>query len=278
MMVRLIPAKKRKASISHSNNKRQCGNMRQVPAIEDYSPSKQHDSSQCGGEPIWNHNNNHLAERRRSLPSVEPALSSSPLPQVQIHGNNSPLSGGRLMGTPTIPLPSGFSGSTGFQSSHSPNIRSSSQASTISALLNPSSPICSSPPQLPPITMTSAMDHSISLHDHIHQTSQPTVEPLATQQILHAHRQALQREVSHLSMLLKRTTAILVDLDQAMNANDANSKSSPSTPPALSPNQLPPMCLANDVNHLHNNSSTTQSYMTLPPVALVGSRSSSPQS
>ncbi|KAI8146285.1 hypothetical protein BJV82DRAFT_601209 [Fennellomyces sp. T-0311] len=44
----------------------------------------------------------------------------------------------------------------------------------------------------------------------------PTVNPKQTQQMLEAHRHELQREVSNLTSLLSRTTAMLQNLDQVM--------------------------------------------------------------
>lgn len=167
-------------------------------------------------------------------------------------------------------------------------------SSPISALLNPTSPTTSAP-QLPPI---SSIPPPPSGH-HVAQgypaplptTSMP--DPNITQQLLQAHRQELQREVSHLSMLLNRTTAILVGLDQAMNGNES------STPPPNGPSPLSLPPLASDANttsalaslFANNNghyaahhqqqggmstSPVQQSYMTLPPPSsLAGLRSQS---
>jgi GATA-binding protein, other eukaryote len=206
------------------STKRRCGNSRQVPPIEDYISSKRNSYPHIEG--MWNSNNSYDDDRRRSLTPVEPSLNSS-LPQVHIHQNNNGAYNGRLMGTPSIPLPSVFHN----DGSNSPSHCSSS----ISALLNPSSPT-TAPPQLPPInSIPPSVGNNNSSHlglplplnngSHHQQTaplpSAAVTDPNITQQVLQAHRQELQREVSHLSMLLNRTTAILVGLDQAMASNAA---------------------------------------------------------
>jgi len=170
-------------------------------------------------------------------------------------------------------------------------------SSPISALLNPTSPTTSAP-QLPPI---SSIPPPPSGHHAAQGYPAPAsmADPNITQQLLQAHRQELQREVSHLSMLLNRTTAILVGLDQAMNANES------STPPPNGPSSLSLPPLASDANTtsalaslfaLQNNNgnhytahhqqqsgmSTSpvsgtpvqQPYMTLPPPTNLSSRRS----
>jgi GATA-binding protein, other eukaryote len=212
-------SRKRKADESGISNKRRCGNNRQVPPIEDYIVSSKRNSLHHG-EGMWSPN--YDDDRRRSLTPVEPALN---LPQVHIHQNNSSYHG-RLMGTPSVPLPSVFQNNDG-PSSFAPSNSSPGSSSSISALLNPSSPT-NVPPQLPPISTipssacTSSPHLPLPMHNG-HQHSQPAAvnDPNITQQFLQAHRQELQREVSHLSMLLNRTTAILVGLDQAMASNAA---------------------------------------------------------
>jgi len=208
--------------ITTATSKRRCGNSRQVPPIEDYiSSSKRSSFHHVEG---WNPNNNYDDNhRRRSLTPVEPSLNSN-LPQVHIHQNNTGSYNGRLMGTPSVPLPSVFHN----DGSSSPNQPSSS----ISALLNPSSPT-TVPPQLPPISSIPPSVGNTNLGlplplnngSHHPQTAPlpntAVTDPNITQQVLQAHRQELQREVSHLSMLLNRTTAILVGLDQAMASNAA---------------------------------------------------------
>jgi hypothetical protein len=290
---------KRKHVINHAANKRQCGNNRSVPAIEDYIAINHH------GDNVYSAVN----ERRRSLSPVEPTLNP---PQVQIHSNNNSnnnngnngLSSGRIMGTPSIPLISAYPKNkkeTGnFQSGPEGSNSYAMSSSPISALLNPTSPTTSAP-QLPPIS-------SIPPPPNGHHAAQgypaplPTAsmaDPNITQQLLQAHRQELQREVSHLSMLLNRTTAILVGLDQAMNANES------STPPPNGPSPLSLPPLASDANTtsalaslfaLQNNNgnhyiahhqqqsgmSTSpvsgtpvqQPYMTLPPPTSLSSRRS----
>jgi hypothetical protein len=220
--------RKRKANsddgrvISTATSKRRCGNSRQVPPIEDYISS----NSYRHEERMWNSNKSYDDDRRRSLTPVEPSLNST-LPQVHIHQNNTGSYNGRLMGTPTVPLPSVFHN----DGSSSP-IQSSS---SINAILNPSSPT-TVPPQLPPIssippsvgnTTSSHLGLPLPLNNGSHHpqtaplSSAAVTDPNITQQVLQAHRQELQREVSHLSMLLNRTTAILVGLDQAMASNAA---------------------------------------------------------
>lgn len=208
--------------ISTANSKRRCGSGRQVPPIEDYISSKRNSFHHVEG--MWNSNNSYDDDRRRSLTPVEPSLNSN-LPQVHIHQNNTgSYNGGRLMGTPSVPLPSVF---------HNDGSTSPSQSSSsISALLNPSSPT-TVPPQLPPIssippsvgnTTSSHLGLPLPLNNHPQTaplSSAAVTDPNITQQVLQAHRQELQREVSHLSMLLNRTTAILVGLDQAMASNAA---------------------------------------------------------
>jgi hypothetical protein len=209
----LNSGRKRKADESIISNKRRCGNGRQVPPIEDYISAKRH------GEGMWNPNNGY-DDRRRSLSPVEPAL-----PQVHIHQNNTAYNG-RIMGTPSVPLPSVYHNNDG---ANSPNncpvnfAQNTPSSSSISALLNPSSPTTAAP-QLPPI---SSIPPSVSPpHLPLPMNNGPPMnaavnDPNITQQVLQAHRQELQREVSHLSMLLNRTTAILVGLDQAMASNAA---------------------------------------------------------
>ncbi|CAG8486101.1 10383_t:CDS:2 [Acaulospora colombiana] len=215
-------SRKRKSDDSAvSNGKRRCGNNGRASPIEDH----------------------HYTSRRK------PSLNSGISPQVHIHHNNNSSYNGRIMGTPTIPLTSVFSGQYNNDGSApsvnlaAPNPQSSS---SISALLNPT-PNNSVGPQLAPITSgqtapietTSAQGMPIGLPIPMsttttmtahHHPSQPIIPPMSnatpdpnlTHQVLQAHRQELQREVSHLSMLLNRTTAILVGLDQAMASNVAN--------------------------------------------------------
>jgi len=211
--------RKRKADEAIVSNKRRCGNGRHVPPIEDYISSKR--TSHHHGE-MWNSNNGY-DDRRRSLTPVEPTL-----PQVHIHQSNTAYNS-RLMGTPSVPLlPSVFHNNDGANSpNHCPvgfaSSTTSGSSSSISALLNPSSPT-TAPPQLPPISSIppNIMTPSTPPHLPLPMNNGPAVnDPNITQQVLQAHRQELQREVSHLSMLLNRTTAILVGLDQAMASNAA---------------------------------------------------------
>ncbi|ORY92313.1 hypothetical protein BCR43DRAFT_498156 [Syncephalastrum racemosum] len=51
----------------------------------------------------------------------------------------------------------------------------------------------------------------------------PTVNPQQTHQMLEAHRSELQREVTNLTSLLSRTTAMLQNLDQVMAVTNTNS-------------------------------------------------------
>ncbi|KAG9294030.1 hypothetical protein G9A89_019368 [Geosiphon pyriformis] len=243
---------KRKASLNNSSSKRQCGNDRQVPAIEDYFTSKQQVNQQ--GDGIWNGLNNETNDaRHRDLPSV-----LSPRSEVQIHRVNNGVihDCGRIMGTPSIPLPSVYSANNSFQASQyndgfnspnhdgierSPHLTSSAaqilSSSPISALLNPTSSNIAAT-QLPPITsIPSSVDLSPSSNNialsvvpnhmqshtpQYHHGTQSNVtvnDPNLTQQILEAHRKELQREVSHMSMLLSRSTALLAGLNQACAAN-----------------------------------------------------------
>jgi len=224
----LNASRKRKADDHITSSKRRC---RQVPPIEDYISAKR--NTHHRGEGLWNPNNGYEDDRRRSLTPVEPSLNSS-MPQVHIHQNNSgAYNGSRLMGTPSVPLPSVFHNNDGPNSpSHCPvNFASpgstQTTSSSISALLNPSSPT-TAPPQLPPISSSVGVAAQNGPQSHMglslpSPTSPAAVpDPNITQQVLQAHRQELQREVSHLSMLLNRTTAILVGLDQAMASNAAN--------------------------------------------------------
>jgi len=221
-------SRKRKADDDDGRviSKRRCG--RQVaPPIEDYISSKRNSHHHVEG--MWN---NYDDDRRRSLTPVEPSLNSS-LPQVHIHQNSSRAYNGHLMGTPTIPLTSVFHNNDGATSQSLCPVNFSStgpSSSSISALLNPSSPT-TAPPQLPPISSVGNTSSHLGLplplnNGSHHQQTAPlssaaVTDPNITQQVLQAHRQELQREVSHLSMLLNRTTAILVGLDQAMASNAA---------------------------------------------------------
>ncbi|CAI2164815.1 303_t:CDS:2 [Funneliformis geosporum] len=217
--------RKRKADESIVTNKRRCGNARQVPLIEDYIKRNSHNN-----EGMWNNpGQESYDERRRSLSPVEPTLNSG-LPQVHIHqNNNTGAFNSRLMGTPSVPLPSVFSG----QYNENNNVSPQGSSGSISSLLNPSSP--TGPTQLPPIissvgsmvaqsapsTISSHSSFSNNVPSHQPLPTAAVADPSITQQVLQAHRQELQREVSHLSMLLNRTTAILVGLDQAMASNAA---------------------------------------------------------
>ena len=215
MICRFKRQPEEKADNAIVSNKRRCSNARQVPPIEDYIKRNSHQ------EGMWNNPGHYDDERRRSLSPVEPTLNSG-LPQVHIHQNNTgTYNNGRLMGTPSIPLPSVFSGQ--YNDSHN-NSGSTSQgsSSSISALLNPSSP--TGPPQLPPISSVSTMS-PLGYSSQQHLPTAAVTDPSITQQVLQAHRQELQREVSHLSMLLNRTTAILVGLDHAMASNYNNGSS-----------------------------------------------------
>ncbi|CAG8668581.1 16109_t:CDS:2 [Acaulospora morrowiae] len=214
-------SRKRKADDSTvSNGKRRCGNNGRASAIEDH------------------HYTSRRNERRRSLSPVEPSLNSG-MPQVHIHQNNSSYDG-HILGTPNVPLPSVFSGQYGNDGSAPSQTQNSS---SISALLNPS-PANNVGPQLAPINsgqpattevtgsqgMSMGLPVPMNAHHHSSQPIQGVIPPMAnsvpdpnlTHQVLQAHRQELQREVSHLSMLLNRTTAILVGLDQAMASNAVN--------------------------------------------------------
>jgi len=200
--------------------KRHC-NERAVPAIEDYIAPKKN-----GGD-LYGHASDE--DRRRCLSPVEPNV-------VQIHrGGNS----GGYMGTPDCPLPSVFnngnesancsplhSGSTSpiiyAQSPvHTPVITMpsppSSSSSSINALLNPASPS----PQLPPISSVGFGIRSLNTGQSNPSSAAASVDQNITS-VLQAHRQELQREVSHLSMLLNRTTAILDGLDRAMASVNSN--------------------------------------------------------
>ncbi|RIA98507.1 hypothetical protein C1645_95434 [Glomus cerebriforme] len=277
-------SRKRKADDSIISNKRRCGNTRQVPPIEEIYISSKRNSHQDG---MWNPNNNYDDDRRRSLTPVEPSLNSS-LPQVHIHHNNNGAYNSRLMGTPSLPLPSVFHNDGANSPNHCP--------SSISALLNPTSPT-TAPPQLPPIssippsvspnTSSSHMGLPLPMNNSHHPQTPPlsnaaVTDPNITQQVLQAHRQELQREVSHLSMLLNRTTAILVGLDQAMASNAAaraanidNNSSLPSM------NYTPGSPPSDNGGALYNGQKSytglpsppvnagvgQKSYMTLPPLS-----------
>jgi hypothetical protein len=229
--------------------KRHC-NERSVPAIEDYIVAKK-----TGSE--WN-----VHETRRSLSPVEP--NPTQLPQVQIHrnGNN-----GRYMGTPDCPLPSVFnnggansvencpqsiSGSTSptiYASSpvHPSAIAMSSQptSSSINALLNPASPS----PQLPPISSVGLPSSAVRSGNHnVSPSAQgSTVDPNIAS-VLQAHRQELQREVSHLSMLLNRTNAIIDGLDRAMASVNPNGSANTNDKHASGNAPLPSLAMSADAN------------------------------
>uniref|UniRef100_A0A1D1XEP8 Siderophore biosynthesis regulatory protein URBS1 n=1 Tax=Anthurium amnicola TaxID=1678845 RepID=A0A1D1XEP8_9ARAE len=261
-------SRKRKADDGRViSTKRRCGDSRQVPPIEDYISSKRNSYHHVEG--MWNSNNSYDTDRRRSLTPVEPSLNSS-LPQVHIHQNNNGAYNSRLMGTPTIPLPSVFHNDGATSPSHC------SSSSSISALLNPSSPT-TAPPQLPPISSIPPSNSShlgLPLPLNNHQTtplpSAAVTDPNITQQVLQAHRQELQREVSHLSMLLNRTTAILVGLDQAMASNAAarNIDNSPSTNYGSSSDYNGQKSYNTGLPSPPVNAGMGQkSYMTLPPLS-----------
>ncbi|CAG8709750.1 40657_t:CDS:2 [Gigaspora margarita] len=211
--------RKRKVDDSSISNKRRCSpNGRQVPPIEDYVCNKL-------GNTMWDD------RRKRSLSPVEPIMAN----QVHIHQNNF-NNNTRIMGTPSVPLPSVFPAQYNDGSS-SPSQNSSS---SISALLNPTTPTSSSHPQLPPLSsIPSSNMVSSNSPSHLglpvpansptspHQPQSNSVSDRNSIQLLQAHRQELQREVSHLSMLLNKTTAILVDLDKAISSNNS---SLPNTP------------------------------------------------
>lgn len=214
--------RKRKVDDSSISNKRRCSpNGRQVPPIEDYVCNKL-------GNTMWDD------RRKRSLSPVEPIMAN----QVHIHQNKF-NNNTRIMGTPSVPLPSVFPAQYNDGSS-SPSQNSSS---SISALLNPTTPTptSSSHPQLPPLSSipSTNMVSSSNSPSHMglpipanspistHQPQSNTVSDRNSIQLLQAHRQELQREVSHLSMLLNKTTAILVDLDKAISSNHG---SLPNTP------------------------------------------------
>jgi len=261
--------RKRKADESIVSNKRRCGNSR-VPPIEDYISSKRTNNH---GE-MWNSNNGY-DDRRRSLTPVEPVL-----PQVHIHQNNTAYNG-RLMGTPSVPLlPSVFHNNDGANSPNhcpvnfAPSAPSPGPSSSISALLNPSSPT-TAPPQLPPISSSippNIMTPNAPPHLPLPMNNGPPMtsavnDPNITQQVLQAHRQELQREVSHLSMLLNRTTAILVGLDQAMASNAAaravNTDNS----------SLPPLNYGSTEGAIYNGQKSYSGLPTPPVNAGMGQKS-----
>jgi CRISPR-associated Cas5-like protein len=301
---------KRKYSMTATSSKRQCGNDRQVPAIEDYITPKQHINPPHGDNGMWN--THVIDERRRSLSPVES------LSQVQIHANLN--SGGRIMRTPSIHFPPVYSANNNnFQSSQynsnnndgsaSPNHGSSSnnnshyaapssQINSISALLNPTSPSINKnvTTQLPPITSipspimnTSVAQNNMPIGNLLQQPAQrPHIppnnsDPNITREVLQAHRQELQREVSHLSMLLSRTTAILCGLDQTLSSN-AGSESGPHNPTSNSGHdqQMSTVGLASEANstsalaslfvNQYAGQQVQQSYVLPPPSGLVGPR------
>ncbi|CAG8482726.1 16910_t:CDS:2 [Dentiscutata erythropus] len=248
--------RKRKVDDPLISNKRRCSSSaRQVPPIEDYVCSK------LSGA-MWDE------RRKRSLSPVEPLLAN----QVHIHHN-------RIMGTPSVPLPSVFPPQYNDGSS-SPSQNSSS---SISALLNPTTPTSSGHHQLPPLSsIPSANMASPTTPPHVglpiptnspistHQPQSSSVSDRNSIQLLQAHRQELQREVSHLSMLLNKTTAILVDLDKAITNG-----SHPNTPYGS-----PERSLVNSGNNygnshtIHHGMPTpppSDAYLSLPPLAPSGS-------
>ncbi|CAG8493737.1 4372_t:CDS:2 [Ambispora leptoticha] len=275
---------KRKCSLNVSSSKRQCGNDRQVPAIEDYILPRRISIASHGDNGMWN---NGLDERRRSLSPVETSL-------VQIHPN----SGGRGMGTSNAPFSPVYSGFQSSQRSNNNNDSSASNhgndnsnssnphppSSSISALLNPTSPSINKNvnTQLPPITTipppvmnTQVPQISTLLQQPAQRPHIPPADTL-TREVLQAHRQELQREVSHLSMLLSRTTAILCGLDQTLG-----SESAPHNPPSHE-HPISTVGLASEANStsalaslfaLQSNNNqysgqqvpVQQNYVTLPP-------------
>jgi hypothetical protein len=135
------------------------------------------------------------------------------------------------MGTPTVPLPSVFSSSNAGQyndGAASPSHSGSAPGtpppiSSIPPLLNPSQP--SSKHTLPPLSSVGVSAHASQNHSftgamgHHQSQAHSGADGRADNNItsvLQAHRQELQREVSHLTMLLNRTNAILSHVDQAM--------------------------------------------------------------
>ncbi|CAG8463154.1 9965_t:CDS:2 [Ambispora gerdemannii] len=308
---------KRKYSMTGTSSKRLCGNDRQVPAIEDYITPKQHVNPPHGDNGMWN--THVIDERRRSLSPVES------LSQVQIHANLN--SGGRIMRTPSIPFPPVYStNNNNFQSTQDNNFQStqynsnnndgsaspnhgsssnnshytapSSQISSISALLNPTSPPINKnvTTHLPPITSipspvmnTSVAQNNMPIGNLLQQpTQRPHIppnnsDPNITREVLQAHRQELQREVSHLSMLLSRTTAILCGLDQTLGSN-VGSESAPHNPPSNSGHDQPisTVGLASEANstsalaslfvNQYAGKQVQQSYVLPPPSGLVGPR------
>ncbi|CAG8463115.1 1147_t:CDS:2 [Racocetra persica] len=200
--------RKRKVDDPSISNKRRCNsnNVRQVPPIEDYVCSKLSSA-------MWDD------RRKRCLTPVEPILQN----QVHIHQNNLTFNNNRIMGTPSVPLPSVF------PSQYNDGSTSPSHNSSISALLNPSTPASNGLHQLPPLSSIPSANMVSSSPPHMglpiskvnspistqQQSSTASSQTKITQQLL-SHRQELQSEVSRLNMLLSKTTAILVDLDKAI--------------------------------------------------------------
>ncbi|CAH1761818.1 17520_t:CDS:2 [Entrophospora sp. SA101] len=193
--------RKRKVEDPNNSSKRPCYDDREH-AIEDFIVSK----PQYQLESAWNFEDN---SRRSSLNNE---------PQVQIHQiNNNNNSNSRLMGTPNYPLPSIYSNHHHYNNNNN-NVNNNNESSiqrfgssppppqsSISALLN--YPSAETSPKLPPISTVvsgSSGNNNIVYLNNAHP---------------HTHRQELERKVAHLSMLLNKTTAILIDLDQAINDN-----------------------------------------------------------
>jgi hypothetical protein len=192
-----------------------------MPAIEDYIRPK------CNTPGHWHTpTSQHDGERHNSLSPVEPAL-----PQVEIHQYR-----GHSMGTPTVPLTSVFSSSNAGQYSDgaaSPSHSGSAPStpppiSNIPPLLHAVQPNSKRTTQLPPLSSVGVSAHTgqnhsftgaMALPGHHQSQAHSGTDGRADNNIasvLQAHRQELQREVSHLTMLLNRTNAILSHVDQAM--------------------------------------------------------------
>lgn len=225
---------KRKVADLINSNKRHC-NSERVPPIEDYiifpGRRQQQHHHDLQSDLAWN--NNCGNESRRSSLTFEA--------QVHIYPNNSDsgsTSGinNHLIETPSFPLPPVYSNNhyksnNNNKDSSTQNFISSSPSS-ISALLNPPTTT-----NLPPISSIPSIindnninnigynshhhHHNLNHHQNAVNNNNNSNDPNTTQQILQV-RQELQREVAHLNMLLNKSTAILINLDQAIGNNNSN--------------------------------------------------------
>ncbi|RUS15824.1 hypothetical protein BC937DRAFT_91958, partial [Endogone sp. FLAS-F59071] len=241
----------------------------------------------AGNEPVRNLKRIDIGSR--PVPAIEDYIIPKRGGVVQIHNHHRPSSvyhNGTPYQRPVSPV----------SSEPSVHVTTSAPYSShgISALLNPttSSTTSSVTTQLPPMSLpqvSSPPSYPQPGPTHYPQSSQAAdLAAVRTQQVLAAHRQELQREVTNLSVLLTRTAAMLSNLDHAMAATGQPSSADPlasimalSNAAASSAYVQPPTSTSGSAQQSSMNLPPLSAHQThhahqLPPVMIPHAHSGSP--